>query len=162
MASEAEKSRLKKLVELVLIGQLVINEVIEEEAATQDYFNTLQGIYEMCYEAGLTDLIEKDEESGLYIETEAFEKYIFKEIMDEYEDKVFLSVLPYQLAMRDAVSEYSKKTHYNITDFYDKVRLLEKSYVMELATNGIERLHLVNQGFDEDVDSDEGMSIIMT
>lgn len=163
MINEAQKNGIKKLVEMTVIGQLVLNEVIEDEAELQEYFDTLQGVYETCFEAGLTDIIEKDAESGLFIETEAFEKHVFKEIMDKYEEKVFLNVLPYQLAVRDAMREYSRKGHYQLTDFYDKVRDLEEAYVREIGSNGIDRLHVVGTSLDGlGDDEDDDMSIIMT
>jgi hypothetical protein len=150
MGIEIEKKDLQRIVEMAFVGYHIMIELFEDDKKAEEYNETLQTFYEGIVESGGDEFIHHDDELGVYIESEFIERKAFVDILDAYDEKVFTSMLPHQLAMKDALLEYASKTNYNLANFYQRVKDLEEAYDDEFEAHGLERLGIIETIEDED------------
>jgi hypothetical protein len=152
MSIEMDKKDLQRIVEMAFVGYHIMIEIFEDDKKEDEYNETLQSFYESIVKTSGEEFIHHDDQLGVYIESEFIERKAFVDILDAYDEKVFTSTLPHQLAMKDALLEYADKTNYNLANFYQRVKDLEEAYEDEFEAHGLERLGIVESVEDEDVE----------
>jgi len=129
----------RKLIELAYLGEWLINAQHDTEFQDDQAGAALQSLLE----AGTTDGVERDEETGeYYLRAELVEQLYDSYIMD-YDDHVFWDELTERLAQRDlARSRGVSIDDINRDDDLLELRPLEDRYRRELEERGVERLDI--------------------
>lgn len=145
------KKQLHHLLDLVYCGEWMINAIRGDkdgEPRIEKYEVADQLILKSAYEAGMTDMVEKDAESGRYYPTRAFEeRKDIEQYRDEYNERTFWDELIDRLAARDLHRMFGEKALRAMPreERMNKLYALLDYYGDECERNGIERFSIVER-----------------
>ncbi len=140
MKIEFSQDQFETLLRLLYLGNWMANAYAEDEEGNTEFVELISYICARARDMGLSDLIGQDKEAGFL---EAFEEVEdLNEIIENYDDSVFLDKLIYNLAGRDMLNKFGEeKLEAMVDEEYFKI---EGSYVQkyqeEFARNGIRNL----------------------
>jgi predicted nucleic acid-binding protein len=142
MKIEFTKKQYKLLMDLVYAGNILINGFRDQEEINKEYEGLEYYIYSLAKEYGWQDYVEYDEEFKEYFPTKKFDEHMREKIY-EYDDYVFWSKLPIELARRDAAKKLKEDINEeNFNDFLKLVCKLEEKYERELEENGLDNVEI--------------------
>lgn len=145
MKVEFTKKQYKMLMDLVYAGNILINGFRDQEEIDKDYEGLEYYIYSLAKEYGWQDYVEYDKEFNEYFPTKKFDEHMREKICD-YDNYVFWSKLPFEMARRDAVKKFKEDiTEENFNDFLKLVCKLEEKYERELEENGLENVEICSK-----------------
>ena len=103
MKIELSEQRFRYLLDLVYIGNWVINSTREENDRIREYDEVESEIFSHCLHHRMSKLVELY--NGELIPSRAFADGGIHEAIEQYEDVVFFEILAEELAMRDMDGE---------------------------------------------------------
>lgn len=133
------------LLDLVYLGEWMINGIRLHGEEIQKYENILQHIYSHAGDAGLKNLIEFIEEHNEFSPTKEFEEDLeINQYMDEYDDENFWDELVDRLARRDFIKEYGEDAVKKMSwdERIEKEHPFIEKYEEEFEEDGIENLKI--------------------
>jgi len=133
------KEQFKTLLKLVSTATWIINafrgEIIEEFEKFEQYLLSL------AKKEGFSNLIEYDEDTDTFLQSEKLEDEI-QEYIEDYNDRIFWQTLVTRLAIRDLEKVYGKSAveRMELDERVKKVNPFINKYAEEFSENGIENL----------------------
>lgn len=141
MKIELSKKELMSLLEVVYLGEWVINSNDEEDKTPQDIKDVIQKIYSLPNKFGINDVVEFYSESNEYFPNKAFEdRARIATFIEEYSEVVFWDKLIYSLSLRD--QEVDGQVFTNGADKHVDVLERESKWAEEFTNNGLDNLVL--------------------
>lgn len=132
MQIEMSKKEFRRLLDLVYIGNWVLNSTREDRFRDYDQIENL--MFSKCPENGMEILTE--EENGEFYPSRAYEEGGIHEAIAYYEDNIFYEILAEELARRDM--NYTEITE----DNYDEIASRINQYMDEFVESGVDHLML--------------------
>lgn len=133
MQIELTKKEFRRLLDLVYIGNWVLNSIRGDDRFT-DYDNVESKLFGLCRAHGMDTLVQLWE--GQWIPSEAFADGGIHEAIACYEDAVFFQILAEELARRDM--DYPEIGD----DNYDEIVSRMERYMDEFTDSGVDHLVL--------------------
>lgn len=138
MKIEFTNKQYKILMELVYAGNILINGFREKKDVNKEYEELEYYIYSFAKEYNFAEYVQYDEEFDGHFPTKKFDGYMREKIYD-YDNYVFWSKLPTEMARRDAAGEFEDEINEeNFKEFLKLLCKLEEKYEKELEKNGLE------------------------
>lgn len=135
MHIELTSKEFRRLLDLVYIGNWILNSTREEDDRIADYDRMEEKLFSLCRDNGMEALCEQYR--GHTLPSRAFNDGGIHEAIVAYEDAVFYDILAEELARRDM--DYPEITDQNYNEL---VRRMEE-YLSEFDSNGADNLMLV-------------------
>lgn len=145
MAVTVSKNQLEKMIELAYVGYYLMIDSAEDESEISEYTEAFQSFYTSIKPNLDREVVGEDENSEIFFNGNGSSKRYIKDVIKKYDEQRFVEQLPYHLAKKDALIEFSKKSNYSLADFYQRIKILEEAYADEFEENGLERLGIVEQ-----------------
>ncbi len=136
MQIELSKKEFRRLLDMVYIGNWVLNSTRGEDRFT-DYDQVESKLFALCREHGMDTLVEKWREED--VPSRAFADGGIHEAIMDYEDTVFFEILAEELARRDM--DYQPVSREN----YDELVSRMDHYIAEFEANGTDNLVLSSE-----------------
>jgi hypothetical protein len=139
------KKEYKTLLELIYIGDWIVNSNNTEKDITKEKYDEItQKIYSYAKDFGCENLVKYEANYDKYYETREFEDSETHEYIEEYENNSFWESLISRLAERDLMQEISPADLGNI-DHEDRITKMhdkEQKWSLEFEKNGIKNLKI--------------------
>jgi hypothetical protein len=140
MKIEFSKEQFESLLRILYLGNWMAHAYAEDEEGNGEFMDLISYICGYAKDMGLSDLVKEGDTSRFF---EAFEEVEdLNEIIEEYDDAVFLDKLIYNLAGRDLLNKYGQEKLMAMTD--EEYFKLEGSFVQkwqeEFGKNGLQNL----------------------
>ena len=132
MKIELSEQQFRYLLDLVYIGNWVINSTREEDDRIREYDEVESMIFSHCLHHRMSKLVELY--NGELIPSRAFADGGIHEAIEQYEDVVFFEILAEELAMRDMDGEPMTGENYEIL----KERI--EAYLSEFDRHGTDNI----------------------
>ena len=132
MKMELSEQQFRYLLDLVYIGNWVINSTREEDDRIREYDEVESMIFSHCLHHRMSKLVELY--NGELIPSRAFADGGIHEAIEQYEDVVFFEILAEELAMRDMDGEPMTGENYEIL----KERI--EAYLSEFDRHGTDNI----------------------
>lgn len=134
MQIELSNKEFRRLLDLVYIGNWVLNSTRAENDRFQDYDQVESKLFGLCANGGMRTLVEMW--NGEYVPSRAFAEGGIHEAIAYYEDNVFFQILAEELSRRDM--DYVDITPEN----YEEMLQRMDRYMEEFEVSGIDHLTL--------------------
>lgn len=139
MNIQLEPDQYRKLIELVYLGEWMINAQHDVEFQDEAASDSLQ----LLLAADPLPDVERDTETGDYFMREAWLARLYDDYILDYDDHVFWDELTERLAQRDlARARGVTSDDINRDDDLTELRPIEARYRHELESNGVDRLEI--------------------
>ena len=132
MKIELSEQQFRYLLDLVYIGNWVVNSTREEDDRIREYDEVESMIFSHCLHHRMEKLVELYD--GELIPSRAFADGGIHEAIEQYEDVVFFEILAEELAMRDMDGEPMTGENYEIL----KERI--EAYLSEFDRHGTDNI----------------------
>lgn len=133
MQIELSAREFRRLLDLVYIGNWVLNSTREEDRF-QDYDALESKLFGLCQGTGMQVLVEKWD--GVPVPSMAYREGGIHEAISFYEDNMFYEILAEELSRRDM--DYPEITDENYDEIVDRM----DHYMDEFALSGLDHLVL--------------------
>ena len=142
MKIEFSKEQYETLLRLTYLGNWMAN-AYSEDAENNEFSEVVSYVCGFAKDMGLEDLVEHDGEAGMsFPSTDLEEDEQLNELIERYDDSVFLDKLIFNLAGKDLLEKYGEKKITAMTDeqFFKEEGSFIQKYQKEFAKNGIKNL----------------------
>lgn len=136
MQIELTNKEFRRLLDLVYIGNWVLNSTRSENDRFHDYDHVESKLFGQCVGTGMQALVEGW--NGTLVPSRAFAEGGIHEAIAYYEDNIFFQILAEELSRRDM--DYADITPEN----YDEILQRMDRYMEEFEASGVD--HLVLEG----------------
>ncbi|ADL53317.1 hypothetical protein [Clostridium cellulovorans] len=99
------KNQYRKLIDVIYVGNMMINGIRNADKQIKEYEDLEQYIYSFAKDFGFEDLIQYENLLEEYIPTREFEDSVVEEYLEVYNDYIFWEELQMRLSKRDAILE---------------------------------------------------------
>ena len=134
MQIELTNKEFRRLLDLVYIGNWVLNATRPEDDRFQDYDHVESKLFGLCAGNNMQALVEMW--NGEFVPSRAFAEGGIHEAIAYYEDNIFFQILAEELSRRDM--DYADITPEN----YDEMLQRMDRYMEEFEVSGIDHLTL--------------------
>ena len=134
MHIELTNKEFRRLLDLVYIGNWVLNSTRPEQDRFADYDQVESKLFGLCAGNGMHTLVEMW--NGEFVPSRAFAKGGIHEAIAYYEDNIFFQILAEELSRRDM--DYTDITPEN----YDELLQRMDRYMEEFEASGVDHLTL--------------------
>jgi hypothetical protein len=143
MTIELDKKELETLIQLVYLGNYVVN--ARKDKTIKKYEEVEQKVFAKAVEAGLKNFEYVKELDGHYPDGEWEE--LTQEFIDEYEEETTWDKLGMWLAQRDLAQEYGKDKLKKMKqeELVEKIMEKEEVYQQEFEKEGVRRLVILGE-----------------
>lgn len=135
------KEEYRKLLDIVYAGVMVINGNRVPKDYLEEYEQIEQYIYSFARDFGLENLVGYDSKYKRYFTTPEFDEDKIEDLVVEYDDIIFWSMLAFNLAKRDVYRELDGKKVDRET-ILKSILKKEAEYSDEFYQNSLENLEL--------------------
>lgn len=135
------KNQYRRLLDLVYIGNWIINSRREDSDHIKDFDDIESLLFSKCAEAGMPSLAVKSAD-GSITPSQAFVDGGIHEVIGVYEDEVFFEILAQELSLRDVGEEEVTSENYN--EVCEKM----EQYLEEFTDNGCDHVYI--SGMDDE------------
>ena len=132
MNIELTTKEFRRLLDLVYIGNWILNSTRGENDRIEDYDKVQEKLFSLCGQNGMKALIETWR--GHIYPSRAYEDGGIHEAIADYEDAVFFDILAEELARRDMDFE-----HVNPDDINELTTRMGE-YISEFERNGVDNI----------------------
>lgn len=142
MKIEFSKDQFETLFKMLYLGNWMAN-AYNDDAENNQFSDFVSYVYGFAGDMGLGEMVDRDDEAGLtFASTELQEDEQLNELIERYDDSVFLDKLIYNLAGRDMLDKFGEKKIQSMTDeqFFKEEGSFVQKYQEEFAKNGIQNL----------------------
>ncbi len=140
------KEQYKTLIEMVYLGEWMVNACRKPDEIIKKYQDLKQHVFSFSRGEDLEDLLEFDEESGEFVLAWDFEmESEVSKYRLEFEEETFWDELLEKLSTRDVIRKCGEKAVEKMdgADFYrEQIPFLEK-YEKEFEQHGLDRLEIM-------------------
>lgn len=134
MHIELTNKEFRRLLDLVYIGNWVLNSTRPEQDRFADYDQVESKLFGLCASNGMHTLVEMW--NGEFVPSRAFAEGGIHEAIAYYEDNIFFQILAEELSRRDM--DYTDITPEN----YDELLQRMDRYMEEFEVSGVDHLTL--------------------
>ena len=134
MHIELSSKEFRRLLDLVYIGNWVLNSTRPENDRFQDYDDVESKLFGLCLGGNMKALVELW--NGIPVPSKAFAEGGIHEAIGFYEDNIFYQILAEELSRRDM--QYPEITDDNYPEIVDRMN----RYMDEFAACGVDHLVL--------------------
>ena len=134
MQIELSSKEFRRLLDLVYIGNWVLNSTRGENDRFQDYDDLESKLFGLCRDHNMKALVELW--NGIPVPSRAYTEGGIHEAIGYYEDNIFYQILAEELSRRDM--QYPEITDDNYPEIMDRMN----RYMDEFAVSGVDRLVL--------------------
>lgn len=134
MTIELTNKEFRHLLDMVYIGNWVLNSTRPEDDRFEDYDVLESKLFSLCRDNGMKVLVEQY--AGASFPSRAYEEGGIHEAIAYYEDNVFFEILAEELSRRDMAYEEIND------DNYDEIVTRMDSYMNEFEASGLDHLVL--------------------
>lgn len=134
MHIELTNKEFRRLLDLVYIGNWVLNSTRPEQDRFADYDQVESKLFGLCAGNGMHTLVEMW--NGEFVPSRAFAEGGIHEAIAYYEDNIFFQILAEELSRRDM--DYTDITQEN----YDELLQRMDRYMEEFEVSGVDHLTL--------------------
>ena len=134
MNIELTEKEFRRLLDLVYVGNWILNSTRQEDDRFEDYDRLQEKLFALCSKHGMKALAEHY--MGHCFPSKAYEDGGIHEAIADYEDAVFFDILAEELARRDMISDGLDDTD------TEALALRMDEYMSEFEKNGIANLRL--------------------
>ncbi len=132
MNIELTDKEFRRLLDLVYIGNWILNSTRPETDRFEDYDRLQEKFFAICAKNGLNSLVQPY--MGHFFPSKAYEEGGIHEAIADYEDAVFFDILAEELARRDMLEE-------NLSaDDLTELSARMEDYMSEFEQHGIDNL----------------------
>ena len=145
MNLEMNRTELERLLEVMYLGEWLLNAHLEPKERSAEHVAALQKLLALAEENSLGYLVETDEETGELRASAALRARIdVAGHIQDYDDCVFWDELALHLAERDLMNEIGKETFKRLpsAERHERVEKLAQQWDAEFDAHGVERLRL--------------------
>jgi hypothetical protein len=145
MNLEMNRAELERLLEVVCLGEWLLNAHLDPKEHSAAHEAALQKFLALAEENGLGYLVETDEETGDLRPSAALRARIdVAGYVQDYDDAVFWDELALNLAERDLMNEIGKDSFKTLppAERHERVEKLAQKWDAEFDAHGVERLGL--------------------
>lgn len=145
MQVELTKQQYRDLLDLVYLGDWMVNAIRDPGQEVKKYTDLEQYVMSFAEEHGFGDLVEYDDKFQQYFHTRAFEESEVDEYRQEYDEENFWEDLVYRLSRRDLLRQCGEKKVARLLgsrELFDKEAPLEDRYREEIGAHGLDRLEV--------------------
>ena len=132
MNIELTNKEFRRLLDLVYIGNWILNSTRGENDRIEDYDQVQEKLFSLCGKNGMTALIETWR--GHIYPSRAYEDGGIHEAIADYEDAVFFDILAEELARRDMDFEHVSP------DDINELTTRMGEYISEFERNGVDNI----------------------
>ncbi len=132
MNIELTEKEFRRLLDLVYVGNWILNSIRQEDDRFEDYDRLQEKLFALCSKHGMKALAEHY--MGHCFPSKAYEDGGIHEAIADYEDAVFFDILAEELARRDMVRENLDSG--DVTELTSRM----DDYMDEFEKNGIDRV----------------------
>ncbi|MBI4347215.1 MAG: hypothetical protein HY553_10195 [Elusimicrobia bacterium] len=139
---ELEPEEYRRLVELVYLGNWIVNGIKEER--DEKYDRVEQKVYQLAPDAEMEGAFELDEESGQLFPSDAFEEGNVAEAIDAYDEYTLWQELADRLARIELGKRFPPEDFAKLAE-EDRERLWDEAarpFLEEFETHGAARLKI--------------------
>jgi len=139
---EFKKDQFETLLRLAYLGNWVAN-AYDEDPEGNEFSKLLSYICGFAKDMGLEEMAEHDKEAGFSFPSAALEEdEQLNELIERYDDSVFIDKLIFNLAGKDMLEKYGEKKIATMTDeeFFKEEGSFMQKYQKEFSKNGIKNL----------------------
>jgi hypothetical protein len=146
MEIKFNKKEYRLLLDMLMLANWVMHGPYPEPTAeSKPYYDLQQKICAYAEEMGVDHLLEIDEETDDYIETEEYMHALMERFIIPHEDETFWGKLSAYLARRDLINELGQEK-FQASDEQELVQQIivrQEHYDQEFNEHGIDRLNIV-------------------
>jgi hypothetical protein len=143
MKVELSVDQFRSLMELVYLGDWMVNGIRSPDSRVERYQDLLQYLASLAGKFGLQGVVEFDEQLREFTSTREFEEAM-EAYIREYDDEVFWDGLVDRLADRDLLAEYGEALKaMPVEQVLSKREPLVERYEREVEEHGVERLRII-------------------
>ena len=132
MNIELTNKEFRRLLDLVYIGNWILNSTRPEDDRIEDYDDIQEKLFSQCGKAGMLALIQVWQ--GHVFPSKAYEEGGIHEAIADYEDAVFFDILAEELARRDMDFEHVNQNDVN------ELNSRMGEYLSEFESNGVNNI----------------------
>lgn len=136
------KKQFRLLLDIVYLGEMVINGWKLPDERLEKYSEIQQYIYSFAEKFGMENLVEYNGEFAMYFETTEYEDSGIHELMDEYENEVFWEDLSLNLARRDVYKSHEQNKEVVKENLIKEIWAREEKYKEEFYKNGLDNVKI--------------------
>ncbi len=143
MQIELSSEQFRILMELVYLGDWIVNAVRRPGEISRQHADVFQHLASLAHRFGLKDIVEPEQQLREFVPTSEFEEAMDAYIQ-EYDDEVFWDEVVARLADRDLLAEYGEALKaMTIEQLISKREPLVERYEREVEQHGVERLKII-------------------
>ena len=132
MNIELTDKEFRRLLDLVYIGNWILNSTRGEDDRFEDYDDLQEKFFSLCAKNGMRSLVTSY--MGHFFPSKAYEEGGIHEAIEDYEDAMFFDILAEELARRDMVEENLSQD--DVAELTNRMN----DYMDEFERNGIDRI----------------------
>lgn len=136
------KRQFRTLLDLVYVGDFIINGIREHDEQIKEYEEIIQYVYSFAKKMGCGNLVKYSREYDEYHETREFEESLVYELIEEYDDYVFWEELVSRLAKRDVGKEIEEIDDISHDEVVKMLWSREEIYEKEFYKNGLDNIRV--------------------
>ena len=134
------KIQFRLLLEIVYAGDMVINGCRLPDEDIKKYKDIQQYIYSFAKDFGYDNLIEHSREYDMFFETKEFDESPINDLIDEYDNNMFWTLLASNLAERDIAKKLEGQEDVAHMEALGMVLGREEEYSDEFYKNGLDNV----------------------
>lgn len=137
------KKEYRTLVDLIFLGDMVVNGIRAGDDNVKEYEELREYIYSFAKQMGCEDIIKFDKQFNQHFETREFEESKVQNYLTEYANEVFWSEMASRLAMRDIerIQRISAK-ELDHQEVLENVWSREETYLEEFEKNELKNVNV--------------------
>lgn len=137
------KKEYRTLVDLIFLGDMVVNGIRVGDDNVKEYEELREYIYSFAKQMGCEDIIQFDKEFNQHFETREYDESKVQDYLTEYDNEVFWSEISSRLAMRDIdrTQRISAEEH-EPQEVIKKIWSREEVYLKEFEKNGLKNVNV--------------------
>lgn len=137
------KKEYRTLVDLIFLGEMVVNGIRVGDDKIEEYDELREYVYSFAKQMGCEDIIQFDKHFNQHFETREYEESKVQDYLTEYNNVVFWDEIAGRLAMRDI--ERTRKMsakELNHREIMKNVWSREETYLEEFEKYGLKNVNV--------------------
>lgn len=135
------KKEYRKLIDLIHLGDMVVNGIRTGDDMIEEYQELREYIYSFSKQMGCEDIIQFDKQFNQHFETRDYDESQVNDYLEEYNNEVFWTEIASRLAMRDIgrmqqMGAEEPDPHKSLENIWKR----EEIYLEEFEKNSLENV----------------------
>lgn len=137
------KKEYRTLVDLIFLGDMVVNGIRVGDDNVKEYEELREYLYSFAEQMGCEDIIQFDKQFNQHFETREYEEGKVQDYLKEYDNEIFWNEMASRLAMRDI--ERTQRISAEELDHQEMIKNVwsrEETYLEEFEKNGLKNVNV--------------------